>query len=172
MLGEIRDAQTAQKAIRAALTGHLELSTIHTNSAWGTISRLLDMGVPGYLLANTLNLSVAQRLVRILCPHCKTKSELNKQELPKYYRGISVSQHYLPTGCSHCHYTGYKGRRAIYEVIDITKELTESIKHNATNIDDYCRQNNISRLADNALGLFTQGEASLDEIYPYLLHEN
>jgi type IV pilus assembly protein PilB len=172
MLGEIRDAQTAQMAIRAALTGHLVLSTIHTNSAWGTISRLLDMGVPAYLLANTLNLSVAQRLVRTLCPHCKTKKELDKQLLPKQYRNVAVAQHWLPAGCSHCHYTGYKGRRANYEVIDISKELTESIKHNATNIDDYCRQNNIGKLADNALGLFIQGDASLDEIYPYLIHEN
>jgi type IV pilus assembly protein PilB len=172
MLGEIRDAQTAQMAIRAALTGHLVLSTIHTNSAWGTISRLLDMGVPGYLLASTLNLSVAQRLVRTLCPHCKTKSELNKEELPKNYRNLAVSQHYLPAGCGHCHYTGYKGRRAIYEVIGITKELTENIKHNATNIDEYCLQHKIKKLADNALGLFIRGEASLDEIYPYLLHEN
>lgn len=172
MLGEIRDAQTAQMAIRAALTGHLVLSTIHTNSAWGTISRLIDMGVPEYLLANTLNLSVAQRLVRTLCPQCKTTRALNKEELPKNYQGLSLSHQHAPVGCSHCHYTGYKGRKAIYEVINITKELAENIKHNATNIDDYCKQNKISKLAENALGLFVQGEASLDEIYPYLIHEN
>ncbi len=172
MLGEIRDAQTAQMAIRAALTGHLVLSTIHTNSAWGTISRLIDMGVPEYLLANTLNLSVAQRLVRTLCPHCKTKHALDKQELPARYQNINMAHHHLPAGCAQCHYTGYKGRKAIYEVINITKELAESIKHNATNIDAYCKQNKISKLAENALGLFINGEASLDEIYPYLIHEN
>jgi general secretion pathway protein E/type IV pilus assembly protein PilB len=74
MLGEIRDGETAQMAIRSALTGHLVLSTIHTNSAWGTIARLADMGVPPFLLAGTLNLSVSQRLVRLLCPHCKKKA--------------------------------------------------------------------------------------------------
>lgn len=81
MLGEIRDKETAQMAIRAALTGHLVFSTIHTNSAWGTISRLVDMGIPPYLLASTINLSMAQRLVRLLCPKCKNKS-LSKFSFP------------------------------------------------------------------------------------------
>lgn len=172
MLGEIRDAQTAQMAIRAALTGHLVLSTIHTNSAWGTISRLIDMGIPGYLLANTLNLSVAQRLIRTLCPHCKTKHSLNKEELPAGYRNIQITEYYGPKGCNSCHFTGYKGRKAIYEVINITKELMEAIKINSTDIDDYCRLNKISKLADNALKVFMEGETSLEEIYPYLINEN
>lgn len=172
MLGEIRDAQTAQMAIRAALTGHLVLSTIHTNSAWGTVSRLIDMGVPEYLLANTLNLSVAQRLVRTLCPRCKVQRELQREELPKNYQSLNISRHYAAAGCDHCHYTGHKGRKAIYEVINVTRELAECIKHNATNIDDYCQHNKISKLAENALALFITGEASLDEIYPYLIHEN
>lgn len=172
MLGEIRDAQTAQMAIRAALTGHLVLSTIHTNSAWGTISRLIDMGVPGYLLANTLNLSVAQRLIRTLCPHCKTKQPLNKEELPPNYRTLQITEYYAPKGCNSCHFTGYKGRKAIYEVINITRELTEAIKANSTNIDEYCRLNKISKLADNALKVFIEGDTSLEEIYPYLINEN
>lgn len=172
MLGEIRDAQTAQMAIRAALTGHLVLSTIHTNSAWGTISRLIDMGVPGYLLANTLNLSVAQRLLRTLCPECKNKTSLDLMLLPGKYRTIDIKEHYVAAGCNSCHFTGYKGRRAIYEVINITPVLAEEIKCNATNIDSYCKEHFIKKLADNALAVFRNGETSLDEIYPYLIHEN
>ncbi len=172
MLGEIRDAQTAQMAIRAALTGHLVLSTIHTNSAWGTISRLIDMGVPGYLLANTINLSVAQRLIRTLCPHCKTAHPLDKDKLPPKYRNIQITEYFGPKGCSSCHFTGYRGRKAIYEVVNITKELMEAIKVGTTDIDDYCRLNKISKLADNALKVFEAGETSLEEIYPYLINEN
>ncbi len=172
MLGEIRDAQTAQMAIRAALTGHLVLSTIHTNSAWGTISRLVDMGIPSYLLASTLNLSVAQRLVRTLCPYCKKEQDLDKKELPNNYKNLNISKHFTAVGCQQCYYTGYKGRRAIYEVINVTKELAEEIKQNATNIDNYLIVNKIDKLAENALKLFTFGDTSLEEIYPYLINEN
>lgn len=172
MLGEIRDAATAQMAIRAALTGHLVLSTIHTNSAWGTISRLIDMGVPSYLLANTINLSVAQRLVRILCPHCKKEEPLDVMELPKAFRTANVSRQFKPVGCNQCYFTGYKGRKAVYEVINITKELSEYIKEQKATINEYCKLNKISTLAGNVLDLFEQGDTSLEEIYPYLIHEN
>jgi type IV pilus assembly protein PilB len=172
MLGEIRDAQTAQMAIRAALTGHLVLSTIHTNSAWGTISRLVDMGVAPYLLASTMNLSVAQRLVRLLCPKCKQQKDLDKNELPANYRSIGVTKYYAAVGCNHCYFTGYKGRKAIYEVINVTRELAEHIKNNSTSIDDYLKINKIDKLSQNALELFASGDTSLEEIYPYLITEN
>jgi type IV pilus assembly protein PilB len=172
MLGEIRDAQTAQMAIRAALTGHLVLSTIHTNSAWGTISRLIEMGIPGYLLASTLNLSVAQRLVRTLCSNCKIKKNIDPSELPENYQNLKVTQQCVPVGCESCHYTGYKGRFAIYEVINITKDLSESIKQNSTSIDQYFKEYKINKLTHNALSLFIKGETSLEEIYPYLLNES
>jgi type II secretory ATPase GspE/PulE/Tfp pilus assembly ATPase PilB-like protein len=172
MLGEIRDAETAQMAIRASLTGHLVLSTIHTNSAWGTISRLIDMGVPGFLLASTLNLSVAQRLLRVLCPHCKAETDLSVDDLPERYQSATIQKHYKAVGCNHCYFTGYSGRKAIYEVINVTKELAEQIKHNATDIDAYCTQNKINKLADNALQLFKNGDTTLEEIYPYLINEN
>jgi type II secretory ATPase GspE/PulE/Tfp pilus assembly ATPase PilB-like protein len=172
MLGEIRDAQTAQMAIRAALTGHLVLSTIHTNSAWGTVSRLVDMEIPPYLLSNTFNLSVAQRLVRILCAQCKKQIPFNKNELPLNYRHHNLLVHYTAQGCQHCHFTGFKGRKAIYEVIHITKELSEEIKNNATSVDDYLKKNNIDKLSDNALKLFMVGETTLEEIYPYLINDN
>jgi type IV pilus assembly protein PilB len=172
MLGEIRDAQTAQMAIRAALTGHLVLSTIHTNSAWGTISRLVDMGIPPYLIASVLNLSVAQRLIRVLCPHCKKQNELNKNELPDNFKHIKLDTHFVAVGCEHCYYTGYKGRKAIYEVIHVTKEVAEQIKLNATEINNYLSKNKIDKLFENALKLFMAGETSLEEVYPYLISEN
>jgi len=172
MLGEIRDAQTAQMAIRAALTGHLVLSTIHTNSAWGTISRLVDMGIPPYLLSSTMNLSVAQRLIRVLCADCKKEHDLNAEELPHNYRNLQVKKHFTAVGCQSCYYTGYKGRKAIYEVINITKELAEQIKNNATSIDEYLKTNKISKLSENALALFIEGQTSLEEIYPFLINEN
>jgi type IV pilus assembly protein PilB len=172
MLGEIRDADTAQMAIRAALTGHMVLSTIHTNSAWGTISRLIDMGVPPYLLANTINLSVAQRLVRMLCPNCKKEEHFNSNELPKAFQNTSILQQFKPVGCNQCYHTGYKGRKAVYEVINITKELAEYIKEQKSTISEYCKLNKISTLAENVLTLFEKGETSLEEIYPYLIHED
>src|SRR5690606_16390653 len=120
MLGEIRDGETAQMAIRAALTGHLVLSTIHTNSAWGTISRLIDMGVPPFLLSNTINCSVAQRLVRKLCGDCKISAPVSVADLPLQYNAANApAEHQIAVGCEKCHYTGYKGRQAIYEIIPI-----------------------------------------------------
>jgi type IV pilus assembly protein PilB len=172
MLGEIRDGETAQMAIRAAMTGHMVLSTIHTNSAWGTISRLIDMGVAPYLLANTINLSVAQRLVRILCPHCKKEDILDSHELPKSFQSITITKQFKATGCNQCHFTGYKGRKAVYEVINITQEVAEYIKEQKSTISDYCKLNKISTLAENVLTLFENGETSLEEIYPYLIHED
>jgi len=172
MLGEIRDAQTAQMAIRDALTGHLVLSTIHTNSAWGTISRLVDMGIAPYLLASVMNLSVAQRLIRILCSHCKQEKNFDIRELPSAYRNFELKKQYIPVGCQDCYFTGYKGRKAIYEVINITKELGEQIKQNVTEIDNYLKVNKIDKLAENAMKLFMTGETSLEEVYPFLLSES
>lgn len=169
MVGEIRDTETANMAVRAALTGHLVLSTIHTNSAWGTVSRLVDMGVPAYLLANTLNTSVAQRLVRLLCPDCKKKEAFNESLFPKNFKPYrKVTAYCLPVGCENCFHTGYKGRKAVYEVIPIDRELAEKIKNAEFDINDELRKRNIRTLAENAFELFEQGETSIDEIYPLL----
>src|SRR5688572_28272278 len=146
MLGEIRDGETAQMAIRAALTGHLVLSTIHTNSAWGTISRLVDMGVPSYLLASTINTSVAQRLVRILCNDCKQEVDLPQQELPKEFRDNRLTRHHVPVGCDVCHFTGYKGRKAIYEVITIDHELTDLIKDGQLKANHLLKEKGIEKI--------------------------
>lgn len=170
MLGEIRDGETANMAIRAALTGHLVLSTIHTNSAWGTVSRLGDMGVPLYLLAGTLNTTVAQRLVRLLCTHCKEEAPFEEKYYPMNFTAPrKLTKHSVAKGCEHCYYTGYKGRKALYEIIPIDRELAEKIKNNQHDISSWLKEKNIKNLSDNAFELFEKGVTSLDEVYPLLV---
>lgn len=155
MLGEIRDSETAQMAIRAALTGHLVLSTIHTNSAWGTIGRLLDMGVPPFLLASTMNLSVAQRLVRLLCTKCRYPDPL-------------ANGQYLSRGCPSCHFTGYHGRKAIYELIPIDKAANSLILERSTDEDNAVEVLKYQKLADSAEAIVLEGLTSRSEAQPIL----
>lgn len=170
MLGEMRDSETATMAIRAALTGHLVLSTIHTNSAWGTVSRLVDMGVPPFLVASTLNTTVAQRLVRMLCNDCKEKKPFDTVYFPPKFKPFRpIHEHYVAKGCEKCFYTGYKGRTAIYEVIPIDTELADHIKRNDLDISAQLKQKNVKGLAANVFELFEQGKTSIEEIYPILL---
>ncbi len=164
MLGEIRDKESAQMAIRAALTGHLVFSTVHTNSAYGTISRLIDMDIPPYLIASTLNLSMAQRLVRLLCPYCKREEVFSNDLLPDKVK-LNLPVHYKAVGCEQCYYTGYTGRKAIYELLPVTHQMAEGIKLNNLSIDE-CK---FRSLKDSALELFSSGQTSLDEILSYLL---
>ena len=169
MVGEIRDVSTAQMAIRAALTGHLVLSTIHTNSAWGIISRLIDMGVPAYMVANTINLAVAQRLVRVLCEDCKTRVPFDPKVLPISFKVSGQPEyHFRRCGCEKCFYTGYKGRRAIYEVIPVDGELKEMIKNVDMDITGFVKKNHIKLIADQAFDLVYNGVTSVDEVYNLL----
>jgi type IV pilus assembly protein PilB len=171
MVGEIRDSETAQMAIRAALTGHLVLSTIHTNSAWGTISRLTDMGIPPFLVANTLNTTAAQRLIRLLCTHCKQKETFTSALYPKQFRPYKeVTEHFISKGCEICFYTGYKGRKAVYEVIPVDHELADKIKNGISDIAAALQQRGIKTLAQNAFELFETGETTIEEIYPLLFN--
>lgn len=171
MVGEIRDTETANMAIRAALTGHLVLSTIHTNSAWGTVSRLIDMGVPPFLVASTLNTTAAQRLIRLLCPHCKKQELFNNELYPKQFKPyMAVQHHYKAQGCEECYYTGYKGRKAVYEVIPIDQELAFEIKNGNMYIQDLLKERGIQTLAENAFNIFSEGRTSMDEIYPLLFN--
>ena len=172
MLGEIRDGETAQMAIRAALTGHLVLSTIHTNSAWGTISRLVDMGVPAFLLSSTLNISVAQRLIRLLCEHCKKEEEFDPIAYPLSFKPKEkVNTHYVAGGCDHCYHTGYKGRRSVYEIIPIDYEISDKIKKQEFSISGLLHEKGIRSLSQNAFDLFTSGQTSMEEVYPLLMNE-
>jgi general secretion pathway protein E/type IV pilus assembly protein PilB len=170
MLGEIRDSETALMAIRASLTGHLVLSTIHTNSAIGTISRLIDMGVPSYLIAETLNLSVAQRLVRKLCDSCKKETASDPKDFPLNFRfPYQIKSYYKPVGCNKCFHTGYKGRTAIYEILNIDHMIAESIKNN-TITKLYSNDDNYKSLPEKAFEILASGETSLEEIYSILIN--
>jgi len=170
MVGEIRDVNTANMAIRAALTGHLVLSTIHTNSAWATISRLIDMGVPSFLIASTLNISIAQRLVRKLCNSCKEQQEVTSALFPTGFKAPELlTYHFTAAGCNNCHHTGYSGRKAIYEILLIDKELMNLIKTNVLTIDDYIEEKNIQTLRKNAIELIKDGTTSVEEVFSLLM---
>ncbi|GAA3614632.1 GspE/PulE family protein [Flavivirga amylovorans] len=170
MVGEIRDVKTANMAIRAALTGHLVLSTIHTNSAWATISRLIDMGIPAFLIASTLNVSIAQRLVRKLCDHCKQEHTVSKVIFPENFSiPKDLLNHYTAVGCHHCYHTGYQGRKAIYEIIPISKLIIPHIKNNELEIDSYLQENKINTLKSNAIDLIKEGVTSIEEVYALLI---
>jgi len=170
MVGEIRDVNTANMAIRAALTGHLVLSTIHTNSAWATVSRLIDMGIPSFLIASTLNVSVAQRLVRKLCNSCKQEEEIDSAIFPTNFEiPLNLTKHYVAVGCEDCYHTGYSGRKAIYEILPIGSELASLIKNNQLDINSYLDENEIFTLKRNALSLINNGITSIDEVFSLLL---
>ena len=133
MIGEIRDGETAQIAVQVSITGHLVVSTLHTNSAAGSISRLINMGVEGYLLADSLVGIIAQRLVRRLCPYCKKPHLITDTE--RRIMGIRADVNpeiYEPVGCERCDNTGYSGRIGIYEIMKITPPLKELISKNAS----------------------------------------
>ena len=133
MIGEIRDGETAQIAVQASITGHLVVSTLHTNSAAGSINRLINMGVEGYLLADSLVGIIAQRLVRRLCPYCKKPHLITDTE--RRIMGIRSDVNpeiYEPVGCERCDNTGYSGRIGIYEIMKITPPLKELISKNAS----------------------------------------
>jgi general secretion pathway protein E len=139
MVGEIRDLETAEMAIQAALTGHLVLSTLHTNDAPSAVTRLLDIGVPSYLLQSTILGVLAQRLVRTLCPHCKTPHEIDSEAwdmLVRPWKATRPAQHaFAAKGCLECRMTGYMGRIGIYETMVMSPALKAELKAE-TNLDD------------------------------------
>lgn len=167
MLGEIRDAATAEMAVRSSLTGHLLFSTIHTNTAWGAVARLADMGVHPYLVADTLVMTVAQRLVRLLCPHCRREVPTT-DEVRHLLPGEAPERCCEPVGCARCFYTGYSGRRAVYEVIPMDDELSAAARTGRADIAPLLAARGIATLRDAVADLFRRGETSLDEIIPLL----
>jgi type IV pilus assembly protein PilB len=170
MLGEIRDPETAQMASRAALTGHLVFSTIHTNSSLGIITRLSDMEIPSYIISSTLCLAVAQRLVRLLCNTCKKEISFDPSMIPDKYAYRKTNKLvFEPVGCKTCNYTGYKGRKAIYEILSIDDEVSERIRKGSLDMNYLIENNMIKTLSDSAIDLFFAGKTSLGEIYPILI---
>ena len=164
MIGEIRDYETAEIAVRASITGHLVLSTLHTNDAPSSIVRLIDMGVPPYLVAASVNAIIAQRLVERLCPYCKRKrvvSDAEKALLDDY----GIKEAYEPVGCPECNHVGYSGRIAIYEIVEMDHRIRKLISAE-TPIDDIRKvaaENGAEFLADSLRELVRKGITSLDE---------
>ena len=158
MVGEIRDSETAEIAVRAALTGHLVLSTLHTNDSISAVTRLIDMGIEPYLVASSVKLVIAQRLVRKLCK-CKSKNGSDKSELIN-----EVS--YKKNGCEECGFTGYQGRVGLFELFEITEEVMELITKNApyTTIKRTALDNGFKSLKDSGINRINLGVTDYDEV--------
>jgi general secretion pathway protein E len=128
MIGEIRDRETAENAVQAALTGHLVLSTLHTNDSASAIVRLLDLGVQPFLISATVIGIIAQRLVRRICPHCKKERELSADERTYLQLGKKAQRVWEGEGCKECRGTGYRGRTGIFEVLDMNERIKSMVK--------------------------------------------
>lgn len=168
MIGEVRDLETAEIAIQASLTGHLVLSTLHTNSALASLTRLRDMGVESFLLSNSLTGLISQRLVRKLCPECKIRQLIKKDEagIMKIKAKDATSTYiYTPSGCNHCGNTGYRGRTGIYEIIYFDEQLRSLTHRNAeiAQIEEYLRPK-IPSIQDDGFKRVLNGDTSIAEI--------
>jgi type IV pilus assembly protein PilB len=166
MIGEIRDAETAMIAVQASITGHLVVSTLHTNSSASSITRLLDMGVDSYLIADSVVGIIAQRLVRRLCPHCKRKKLAEPNELS--FMGLPANSEvplFEPVGCQRCNQTGFTGRIGVYEILEVTPEIKYMIsrKANANEIKRAAVENGMSTLRASAIRLAVEGVTSFRE---------
>lgn len=165
MIGEMRDTETADIGIRAAITGHLVLSTLHTNDAASTVVRLIDMGVAPYMVATSLIGVIAQRLIKVLCPACKQPIMSTEEE--SELMGVSQPiQIYKPVGCPECNNTGYRGRTAIHEIIHCTAKVSQIIASGGgkEEIEEAAKNNGTKLLRDNAAELVIAGQTSIDEL--------
>ncbi len=167
LIGEIRDQETAQIAVQASLTGHLVFSTLHTNDAPGALTRLVDMGVEPYLVASSLEAVLAQRLVRVLCKHCKVPDDSPTAQALKAQLGIPVSTTiYKSVGCRECRNTGFHGRHAIFEWMDSDNEIRQMILKSASTdqIRDAARRQGMKTLAEDGWRLVRQGITTVEEV--------
>lgn len=174
MLGEIRDAETASIATNAALTGHLVLSTLHTNDAISTIPRLIDMGVEPFLVSSTLNLIMAQRLARRLCEHCKIQYDMPQEEhdkLKKMRRDIAElvkvgDTIYKESGCEECGHSGFSGRVGLYEVLGVTQRMKRMIseREHIEEIFKVAREEGLELMVENGVGKTRTGLTSISEL--------
>jgi type IV pilus assembly protein PilB len=172
MVGEIRSFKSAQTAIRAALTGHLILSTLHTNNAPEAVVRLLDMGVESYLLASSLVAVIAQRIVRKICQNCKAPIEI-PDKIFEYHRigEIKDVKFYFGQGCSRCNYTGYFEQTAVFEFLRITDRLKELISANApiTKLTYEAIKEGMKTLRQSSLEKVKQGITTLEEVLEFII---
>jgi len=169
MVGEVRDFETAENAIQSALTGHLVMTTLHTNDAPSSITRLIDIGVQPFLINSTLLGVVAQRLVRKVCQNCSEWYRLSDVE----YRLIGISQEKqkqikvaLGAGCSQCRGTGYLGRTGIFEILDITDRIRSAIEEKVTpmKLKQIARAEGMMTLRENAIAMLLRGMTTVDEV--------
>ena len=169
MVGEIRDDETARIAIRASITGHLVLSTIHTNNSLTTIERLLDMQVERYLLGSALTGIISQKLVKKLCPKCRSTRPATSYEkkLIKKHLNIDVNELYLPTGCKHCH-NGFTGRIALHEVLTINEDIRDAITSNVKRKElkklVYNAKDDITTMFQDGLEKVIMGLTTMEEV--------
>jgi type IV pilus assembly protein PilB len=163
MVGEVRDQETAEICLRAALTGHFVLSTIHTNDALSAVTRLMDMGIEPFLLSCTLRVLEAQRLVRRLCPHCKEPHECDP-ELARQHNLVPGEIFYRPVGCLHCRKVGYKGRVGVFEVVRITPLMARLIQNRTPlpELREAARSEGMKLLFDSAIDKVRAGLTSLE----------
>ncbi|MEC9489897.1 MAG: ATPase, T2SS/T4P/T4SS family [Halanaerobiales bacterium] len=165
MIGEMRDQETAEIAVRSALTGHLVFSTLHTNDAVSSITRLIDMGLAPYLVAASLNGVVAQRLVRRLCPHCKEKRQLETTDL-KFLDNPDFEEAYFAVGCEKCNNTGYDGRLAIQEIFEVDNQVKKMISNNLSTekIAEYAKNKGMLTLKEDGIAKIKAGETDVSEL--------
>jgi type II secretory ATPase GspE/PulE/Tfp pilus assembly ATPase PilB-like protein len=167
LVGEIRDEETAQIAVQASLTGHLVFSTLHTNDAPGALNRLVDMHVEPYLVASSLEAVLAQRLVRMLCPHCKTEDKSEIAAALKARLGYPQSQiFYKGVGCGECRQTGFHGRQAIFEWMDMNNEIIQLLLKNSSagEIRVAAVRNGMKSLSDDGWRLVRMGITTPEEV--------
>ncbi len=167
MIGEIRDAETAKVAVQAALTGHLVLSTLHTNDSAGAVTRMVDMGVEPYKLAAALVGVVAQRLVRMVCPHCRTQHYAQAEMLKAmHFTGDPNQKFARGEGCRSCYDTGFRGRTGVYEALPATAELRRMVARDASSNDlrDWIRDSKLPTLLEGGLDLAAREVTSLEEV--------
>lgn len=167
LLGEIRDAETARIAMQAASTGHLVLSTVHAKDVMGVFFRLMDLGIEPRLLASALNVIIAQRLVRVLCPACSKPTKPTFEEMKRLGQsGEQVKQIHRPVGCTKCLREGYAGRKGIYEMLGLTQHVRDALLETPTlrSLKHACAMSNFQSLVDSGAELIRSGITSLEEI--------
>jgi type IV pilus assembly protein PilB len=172
MVGETRDLETAQISIQASLTGHLVFTTLHTNDAPGAITRLIDMGVEPFLISSTLEAVLGQRLLRSICPHCRTTyppGESLLAQLGLARRDIGQRNFYYGKGCDACNQTGYKGRKGIYELMKITDPLRELINARAPTVTlkEKAIELGMITLRQDGLRSVFAGDTTIEEVLKY-----
>jgi type IV pilus assembly protein PilB len=167
MIGEIRDSETARIAVQASLTGHLVLSTLHTNDAPSSVTRLINIGIEPYLISAAMNAVLAQRLVRRVCPACKLAVEPSQTEQAFLQKcGRELSRTFRGKGCEKCRSTGYKGRLGIYELLELNDDLRDIITANPslTDLRRAAREGGMKTLRDDGLQKVADGQTTVEEI--------